>query len=146
MNKAQFFSVGFVFVVGGICSAYFGFESFVSFVSGFVSFAFVLLGSFLGILKQARETKEDIPKPTDNTLESHNTPKNQNNTISGTSRFLTGLKLSFSLLRLLCYVGLIIWVVLLLEYRVFDIGGFVGGISASVIALAGIAIVFIKNA
>lgn len=146
INRMQFFIFALIFACGGVCSAYFSFESFVSFMSGFVSFALILLGSFLGILKQSKEGKEDIPKPTDNTLKSKNIPKSENHTISDASKFLTGLKLSFSLLRLLCYVGLIIWVILLLEYRVFDIGGFVGGVGASVIALTSIAIMFIKNA
>ena len=65
------------------------------------------------------------------------TSKGIDSQIPFTSRFLVGVKLSFSFLRLLCYIGFIFALIGLLESKLFEPVSFlVGGIASIVVVIA----------
>ncbi|RDU55511.1 hypothetical protein CQA49_03350 [Helicobacter sp. MIT 00-7814] len=76
---------------------------------------------------------EDSQNPKQSTKDFHQSKE----TIPFTSRFLVGVKLSFSFLRLLCYMGFIFALIGLLESKLFEPVSFlVGGIASIVVVIA----------
>ena len=154
-----------VALVGGGLSAFFGLSYFASFECAFIGFSLILSASFFGIIKQAQRAKEEallaelnaqkqesvqdsIKQKIQNidarvseaevkrdSLPLNDTSNGIKTQIPFTSRFLVGVKLSFSFLRLLCYIGFIFMLIGLLESKLFEPVSFLIGSIASVVVI-----------
>lgn len=132
MNRVRYLCVMILCIalVGGALSWTHHFDAFMSFETGFVGFASVVISSFVAIL---RHVQMDTQADSKNTQNPESTQKSASKSQAQKhSRFVVGTRISFSLFRLLSYVCFTGALVSLMHYGKFHLWSFLIGIAVAI--------------